>query len=156
MPRTPFELRIPPVVLVLLFALAMWMLAQAAPREPLLPGAAREVLTMLLALSGLLVAWLGVREFRRARTTVNPLRPDEATAMVRSGVYRWSRNPMYLGMLALLGAWSIWLGNALNLVLLPLFVLAMNRLQIAPEERALEQRFPAEFAEYRRQVRRWL
>lgn len=150
------SIRIPPVVVVLLFALAMWMLAQEVPREPLLPGTARVTLATLLALAGLLVAGLGVREFRRARTTVNPLRPDEATAMVRSGVYRWSRNPMYLGMLVLLGAWSVWLGNVFNLALLPVFVLAMNRLQIAPEERALQQRFPEEFAEYRRRVRRWL
>jgi protein-S-isoprenylcysteine O-methyltransferase Ste14 len=156
MTRTPFELRIPPVVLVLLFGLGTWMLAQAFPREPLLAGYARNVASAALAVAGLLAAWLGVREFRRARTTVNPLRPDEASAMVRSGVYRCTRNPMYLGMLLLLGAWSLWLGNVFGLALLPLFVLAMNVLQIVPEERALAQRFPEEFAEYRRRVRRWL
>jgi protein-S-isoprenylcysteine O-methyltransferase Ste14 len=156
MARTPFELRIPPVVVVLLFALGMWMLAQAFPREPLLASPARVLVAVLLATAGLLVAWLGVREFRRARTTVNPLRPDEASAMVRSGVYRYSRNPMYLGMLLLLGAWGLWLGSGLALLLLPLFVLALNWLQIVPEERALAARFPGEFAEYRRCVRRWL
>jgi protein-S-isoprenylcysteine O-methyltransferase Ste14 len=76
--------------------------------------------------------------------------------MVTSGVYRHTRNPMYLGMLCLLGAWAAWLGNAAALLGLPAFVAYMNRFQIAPEERALAQRFGAAFDAYAARVRRWL
>ena len=94
--------------------------------------------------------------FRRAKTTVNPLSPDQASALVVSGIYRWTRNPMYLGMLLLLVGWAFILSNWAALVILPLFVIYLNRFQIGPEERALQARFGAEFDNYRRRVRRWL
>jgi protein-S-isoprenylcysteine O-methyltransferase Ste14 len=98
----------------------------------------------------------GIREFRVARTTVNPLQPGQATSMVTSGIYRFTRNPMYLGMMLLLVAWSAWLGNALALLLAALFVLYIGRFQIAPEERMLSRLFGPDFDAYRGQVRRWL
>ena len=94
--------------------------------------------------------------FRRAKTTVNPLKPDAASALVVRGVYRWTRNPMYLAMLLLLIAWVCIVSNWAALAMLPLFVAYLNRFQIGPEERALQARFGAEFESYRRQVRRWL
>jgi protein-S-isoprenylcysteine O-methyltransferase Ste14 len=148
--------RIPPVAIVLGFGIVMALVARAWPQSMLLPGTARYLLVALLAAAAVAVVGVGLLGFRRARTTVNPLRPEQAQALVRSGVYRFSRNPMYLGMLLALGAWCTWLGNPLNLLLLPLFVMAMNRLQIVHEERALAERFPEQFADYRRQVRRWL
>lgn len=155
-PRSTKSPRIPPVVVVLAFGLAMALIARVLPRATLLSGVPRLVLVVLLAAVAVTIVALGIREFRVARTTVNPLRPEEASAMVQTGIYRYTRNPMYLGMLLALAAWCTWLGNAYNLILLPVFVLAMNRLQITPEESALAQRFPQEFADYRRRVRRWL
>jgi protein-S-isoprenylcysteine O-methyltransferase Ste14 len=102
------------------------------------------------------VAVAGVLEFRRARTTVNPTTPQAATSMVRSGIYRHTRNPMYLGMLLVLAGWAVWLASLAAVAVLPVFVLYLNRLQIEPEERALASRFGADFEEYRRSVRRWL
>jgi len=94
--------------------------------------------------------------FLRRRTTVNPLKPSSASVLVTEGVYRLTRNPMYLGLATLLLAWAIYLGNLAALAGVPLFILYMNRFQIGPEERALEARFGAEYIAYRARARRWL
>jgi protein-S-isoprenylcysteine O-methyltransferase Ste14 len=149
------ELRVPPVVVTLLAALLMTLLAWPATGLHW-PAPWRASAALLLLAAGITVAVAGVREFRRARTTVNPLTPAAASAMVRSGVYRHTRNPMYLGMLLALAGWAVWLASLLAVAVLPVFVLYLNRLQIEPEERALASRFGADFEEYRRSVRRWL
>jgi protein-S-isoprenylcysteine O-methyltransferase Ste14 len=115
-----------------------------------------EFIALGFVLLGATIAISGVLSFRRARTTVNPLKPDTSSSLVRSGVYTLTRNPMYLGMLMLLLAWGIYLSNALALLFVPLFLVYMNRFQIEPEERALTARFGQEFVAYTRQVRRWL
>ena len=109
-----------------------------------------------VALAGLATAGLGVMAFRRARTSCSPLRPEAASHLVCAGIYRRTRNPMYLGMLLLLLGWGALLANALALVFAVAFVPLMNRLQIGPEERTLAERFGAEFAAYRAAVRRWI
>ena len=150
------ELRVPPVIVVAICALAMWLIARELAPGPL-SVPARLGLAATLAVVGVTLALAGIREFRAARTTVNPLQPEQAAAMVTSGVYRFTRNPMYLGMFCLLVAWAAWLGRlAPFLAVLPAFVLYMNRFQIRPEERALEQRFGAAFREYAARVRRWI
>jgi len=102
------------------------------------------------------VGLAGVVAFRRARTTVNPLQPERASALVTGGIYRHTRNPMYLAVATMLLAWGLWLGNALGPLGAVLFVAWMDRLQIPPEERALAALFGEEFERYRRKVRRWL
>ncbi len=149
------ELRIPPLALLLGFAAIALGLARWLPELQLaIPGA--PLLALALALAGSLVVLLGVQAFRRARTTVNPTQPGNTSAMVASGVYRLSRNPMYLGFAALLLAVAVWLSHALALALVPAFVLYMNRFQIAPEERYLASKFGEAFTDYRHRVRRWL
>ena len=149
------ELRVPPVVVTLLSALLMTLLARSATGLHW-PTPLRFAGALLLFAAGVAIAVAGVREFRRASTTVNPLTPAAASAMVRSGIYRHSRNPMYLGMLLVLAGWAVWLASLAAVAVLPVFVLYLNRLQIEPEERALASRFGADFEEYRRSVRRWL
>ena len=149
------ELKIPPLVLVALFALAMWLLAQLVP--PLaLPSYWGLVLACIFASVGVAVAVSGVLAFRRVNTTVDPRVPQQTSSLVARGIYRYSRNPMYLGFLLLLTALACYLMNAAAFILLPLFVLYMNRFQIAPEERFLLQKFGAEYQSYTTQVRRWL
>jgi len=116
----------------------------------------RELAAGMLLIAALIIGLPAVLGFRRAKTTVNPLKPDAASALVVRGVYRWTRNPMYLAMLLLLIAWVCIVSNWAALAMLPLFVAYLNRFQIGPEERALQARFGAEFESYRRQVRRWL
>jgi len=133
----------------------MWLAARAVPGLAVdHPG--RIVLAALAATAGFAAAIAGVVQFRRAKTTVNPLRPETASSLVTGGVYRVSRNPMYLGMALILFGWAVWLGNPATVLVLPLFVAYMTRFQIIPEERALTATFGEVFAEYRRRVRRWL
>jgi protein-S-isoprenylcysteine O-methyltransferase Ste14 len=105
---------------------------------------------------GVMIGLMGVAEFIRKRTTVNPHKPDNTNNLVRSGVYTISRNPMYLGLLICLFAIAVYLGYTLNLLILPVFVTYMNEFQIKPEEDVMEQKFGVEFSEYKKQVRRWI
>jgi protein-S-isoprenylcysteine O-methyltransferase Ste14 len=148
-------MRIPPVAVVLVAAIFMWLTSRAVPALAFVIPV-QTFIAIALALVGTVVAILGVTSFVRAGTTVNPLSPDAASSLVTSGVYTISRNPMYLGFLFLLLGWGIYLSNFLALMIVPLFVVYMNRFQIAPEERALRARFGAGFAAYCTRVRRWL
>jgi protein-S-isoprenylcysteine O-methyltransferase Ste14 len=109
-----------------------------------------------LAFLAAVIALAGVVAFRANKTTVNPLKPGAASAVVSSGVYRYSRNPMYLGLLLALAAWAIYLSNALAALFLPAFVAYMNQFQIRPEERALLAKFGPAFSQYLAAVRRWV
>jgi protein-S-isoprenylcysteine O-methyltransferase Ste14 len=133
----------------------MWLVARLSPALAVfIPG--RRGVALALAATGAAVALAGVAEFRRVRTTVNPLRPEKASALVTSGIFRWTRNPMYLGLAIVLLGWAAWLAHPLAALGVPAFVLWMGRWQIPREERALEQLFGAEFAQYKTRVRRWL
>lgn len=149
------DLKVPPLAVLLCAAAAMWLAAAAAPSlTRAWPFAA--VAAGILSLAGLAVALAGVLSFRRARTTVNPLTPGAASALVTSGIYRFTRNPMYLGFALVLLAWAVFLGNPLSLALVGAFVLYIDRFQIQPEERALAALFGAAFKTYTQAVRRWL
>jgi protein-S-isoprenylcysteine O-methyltransferase Ste14 len=149
------ELKIPPPVVMLLVGVLMWLASSVLPASQFaIPG--RTVLACGVALAGLVVAVLGFASFRRAGTTVDPRKPGEASSLVVAGVYKLTRNPMYLGDLVILIGWAMWLSNALAFVFLPVFVLYINRFQIEPEERALAQKFGSEYAVYKAKVRRWL
>ena len=149
------ELKVPPVVVVFLMATLMWLVSRAVP-EFAFEIPARDLLAVSLAIVGVGVSILGIAAFRRARTTVNPMNPDASSALVRSGIYSRTRNPMYVGFLLILAAWAIFLSNVLAFLLLPAFVVYMNRFQIEPEERALESLFGEEFVAYKSRVRKWL
>jgi protein-S-isoprenylcysteine O-methyltransferase Ste14 len=87
---------------------------------------------------------------------VNPLDPSKASRLVTDGVFRVSRNPMYLGLVLLLIAWSIWLGSASPWLVPPLFVILLTVVQIILEEHALSQRFGEQYLAYQRSVARWI
>jgi protein-S-isoprenylcysteine O-methyltransferase Ste14 len=149
------ELKVPPVPLAAIFAAAMFGVSLVTPAVTfVIPG--RIGITVGLALLSTVIALAGVAAFRANKTTVNPLNPGAASALVSSGVYRFSRNPMYLGFLLALAAWAIYLSNALAALFLPAFVAYMNRFQIKPEERALLAKFGAAFSQYMADVRRWV
>ena len=116
-----------------------------------------------VTMAGVAVACIGLAlnvspkfAFRRARTTVNPLRPDAVSQLVTHGPYRITRNPMYLGHALMLTGWVIALVHPLAFAAVPAYVMWIDRLQIPPEEAALAARFPQEFADYAKRVRRWL
>jgi protein-S-isoprenylcysteine O-methyltransferase Ste14 len=149
------KLKIPPPVVAITMAALMWLIARAVPTLWFaLP--ARRGLTACVALAGVSTALAGVAAFRRARTTVNPLRPERASSLVVSGIYRITRNPMYVGLLLVLVAWALFLSNALAVIMLPAFILYMTHFQIRPEEAALTSAFGPAFTTYKSRVRRWL
>ena len=147
------ELKLPPPALALLLALLMWLAPMwVAP----LPWAWRIALAAALLGLGLAIGLVAVAACWRAHTTIHPSHPMRTTALVTGGVFRLSRNPMYLCQLLCLLAWAAYLSNPLALALAPLFVLYLNRFQIDPEERALAVLFGARYAAYKSAVRRWL
>lgn len=152
------ELKVPPPVVALCLALLMWLVASAVPVAPPfdLSIGLRASLAVALAVIGQGISIAGIVSFRHARTTINPLKPGAASALVRDGVFRFTRNPMYLGLLLTLVGWAVWLWSPAALLFLPVFVLYIDRFQISPEERALATLFGAEFAGYRTRVRKWL
>jgi protein-S-isoprenylcysteine O-methyltransferase Ste14 len=135
--------------------MAGWILARVCPALDF-DFPARGWVAATFALLGMVCSILGVASFRRARTTVNPLKPDSASTLVVSGIYRVTRNPMYLGFLFLLVAELVWLSNAIALFAAAFFVIYMNAFQIVPEEQALARAFGIEFLNYTTRVRRWL
>lgn len=149
------ELRIPPPLVGVVIAIAMWA-AESMP--PLLgfPSGVRVWGGALLAVLGFGVMLGGVIAFRQAQTTINPLKPETSSALVSSGVYSFTRNPMYLGMAVLLLAWAVYLASLWSFVGPVAFALYITRFQILPEEWALEKLFGAAFQEYKKNVRRWL
>lgn len=146
---------VPPPVIVAVIGLAMWAVDRKLEYGKFESALQAPVAGVLLA-AGLLVMFAALSFFIAARTTVNPLRPSRASTLVMTGMFRISRNPMYLGDVLVLAALAVWLGNAINIALLFVFVWYINRFQIFPEERALTELFGASYVAYCSQVRRWL
>jgi len=149
------ELKIPPPLIALFLAILMWF-TPALPGSAAIPSSLRIGLALALFGLGLGIAVSGVVAFRRARTTLNPTKASSASALVKSGVFRFTRNPMYLGLLLELFAWTVFLSNPMTLLFLPVYVLYINRFQIVPEERVLTSLFGTEYSAYKKSVRRWL
>jgi protein-S-isoprenylcysteine O-methyltransferase Ste14 len=150
------ENRIPPPFVALAAALLMWLASLLSPDVRGAPFAWRATLAIVVAAVGVAFSVAGMRAFHRAKTTMNPFAPDTASALVTGGVYRLTRNPMYLGLLLDLLAWAVFLWDPLALAVLPFFVLYIHRFQIVSEERALSSLFGTEYAAYQHLVRRWL
>jgi protein-S-isoprenylcysteine O-methyltransferase Ste14 len=149
------KLIIPPPVQGLITGGAMWLIAQQIPALSFSVSFQAYLAGGLIAV-GLLIELIAVAAFLKAKTTVTPLQPSKTKTLVIDGLYRFSRNPMYLGLAILLTGWMIWLGNPINLILLAGFIAYMTAFQIKPEEAALREKFSAEYDAYCRRVRRWI
>ena len=145
--------RIPPPILALLMIGLVYL-------SSLLIGSVsfdyQASLSVLLVIVGLSCALASFRLFARNKTTISPLTPSETSVLKTQGMYRYSRNPMYLGLLLLIIAATIWFGTWFGIIISLFFILLMNILQIIPEEEALLQIFGEEYLEYKKKVRRWI
>ncbi|MFP8489719.1 methyltransferase family protein [Gracilimonas sp. Q87] len=149
------NLKIPPGVVFIICMGLMWLIKENL-HSSILKFEGHLLLAFGCFAVGVIIGLLAVIEFIRKRTTVNPHKPENSSKLVTSGVYTYSRNPMYLALLiALISAVLYW-GNPFILVVLPIFVWYMNEFQIKPEEEIMEQKFGVEFSEYKKKVRRWL
>jgi len=135
--------------------LTMWALAEALPRLDF-DFAARRWAAAILIPAGLAIGIAAFLQFRRADTTINPMTPDRSAALVTTGLYGISRNPIYVADAVILVGCALLFANALAFLAVPLFAAYVQRFQIAAEERALRGRFGEPFEAYCRRVRRWL
>jgi len=149
------ELKVPPPIVALVLALLMWMTPAVAGLVQI-PYPARVLCAVVLVCIGQGIGIAGVFAFRRAKTTENPINASLASSLVTQGVYRYTRNPMYLGFLLTLLAWAMFLANPFAVLWVVVFVLYITRFQIIPEERALTSLFGAEYEAYKGRVRRWI
>lgn len=148
------ELKIPPALVTALCALLTWGLAKSGPEK--IPTLFSTIASSATALFGLLLATLGVVEFLTNKTTINPAAPEKSTKLVSSGVYRLTRNPMYLGLAFVLTAFSISLRSPLSLIGAFVFIAYITCFQIIPEERILLNKFGDKYSDYKTNVRRWI
>ena len=149
------EHKIPPPAVGLGIGILMWHVATLVPSFDV-PYGVRLGLALASLVVGQAIAISGMVSFRRAKTTVNPIKISTASSLVSSGIFQYTRNPMYLGMAVTLVGWAAYLASWAALLAMPLFVLYINRFQIAPEERVMASLFGADYAAYKEKVRRWI
>ena len=148
------KLKIPPVIVLIVFGALMYLLSIFLP-VGYFEFFGRSYLMYALLVGAITIGLISLVQFFKSKTTVDPTVPEKATSLVTSGVYKISRNPMYLGMLLILLAWGLWLGNAFNVLLAAGFVLYMNKFQIVPEEEVLSKMFGVAYKQYCVLTRRW-
>ena len=148
------NLKLPPALVFLIFSFLMYLLSRLLPFGDF-EFFGRDYLLLFLMGMAVLIAIISLFQFFTSKTTIDPRTPFKATKLVSGGIYRFTRNPMYLAILLVLLAWGLWLGNAFNALLAAGFVGYMNKFQIRPEEEALATIFGKEFQLYCTQVRRW-
>lgn len=145
------SLKVPPPAYLLLGASLIFLTSRRQSSRPRW----RWLGLPLLGL-GLSLDLFALRRFHQHKTTVNPMRPEKAANLVSEGPYRFTRNPMYLGMALLLSGWSIMRTSLSGLLVVPAFVWTITQVQIKPEEKILSEKFGEPYLAYLKQVRRWL
>ncbi|MDF4222016.1 isoprenylcysteine carboxylmethyltransferase family protein [Maribacter huludaoensis] len=148
------ELKVPPALVFLCFALLMYLLAEFLPIG-YFDFFGRLLLTKILVGVGVIIALFALFQFRKSKTTIDPTKPEKASELVVDGIFKYSRNPMYLAMLLILLALGVFLGNAFNTLVAAGFVSYMNKFQIVPEERILLNKFGRSYKDYCILTRRW-
>lgn len=149
------ELRVPPVAVFVLVVLLMYWLKGLTPTFKITVPLVEFVVAALTLLSGF-IGIAGVYEFRKAKTTVNPVKPESASSVVNTGVFAYTRNPMYVALLLLIIALGLWWQHLSVIPCGALFISYMNRYQIKPEEHVLERLFGEDYLKYKNRVRRWI
>ena len=148
-------LKEPPVAQVIITAAAMYGVSKMVPALTFsLNGS--TALAVGLGVIGMSLGVMGVTQFRKAQTTPNPQALEKVSSLVTSGIYRYSRNPMYLGLVLILLGWAFYLSHFLAFVLLPVFILYMTRFQIQPEEQMIARKYGKTYQAYLNKVRRWI
>ena len=147
------DVKIHPPVLLVIHIFVAWLLGRVIVLPFKVPPIFGNV-GLGLAASGFLFGMLSLYEFRKARTTLNP--HGSVKTIVSNGIYRLTRNPIYLGMVCMLSGYPLTFGNVWGIVLAPVFIFLMNTLVIEHEEAYLEKKFGDEYTSYKSQVRRWL
>lgn len=149
------ERKLPPPLVFIILCLAIKFTSDEFNTLSVNLPFAHIVLIACLVVS-VLVGFAGVYEFRKAKTTISPIQVKHASKVVDTGVFSFTRNPMYLSMFVLLFGFAYWQQNILSMLITFIFVFYINRFQIFPEEAALEELFGATYVDYKQRVRRWI
>ena len=145
--------KIPPPIVTLVFAALIYFSSEWSPS---IVFRGQNLISLFLMMLGFLVLLIAISAFIKLKTTINPLKPEAASSLVTMGIFRISRNPMYLGMLLLIISLWIKTGAVLGFILVAGFIAYLNYFQILPEERAMKGLFSDKYKTYCQQVRRWL
>lgn len=147
------ETRIPPPIVTLVFGLSIYFSREIFQAVEIKYSFYIGILLLILGLAILISA---VRLFRNDKTTVNPLSPEQATKLVTDGIFKYSRNPMYLGMVFILSSMAVFFNLIGGIILIALFCFYITKFQIIPEERAMSNLFSQDFNKYKHATRRWI
>ena len=145
--------KIPPPIVAILFAVLIFYFSDSFAYVDL---PFKKYISLYFVLLGFFITSSSARNFKNKETTVNPIKPEEASQLVTDGFFKITRNPMYLGMLLFLLGLSIYNGLIVGLVFLPLFVGYITYFQIIPEESAMIEIFGEDYKAYMKKVRRWI
>ena len=145
--------KIPPPIVTLLFSALIYFSSKWSPN---IVFSGQSIISLFLMTVGFIVLLIAISAFFKFKTTINPLKPEDATSLVTTGIFRLSRNPMYLGLLLLIISLWVKTGAVSGFILVPSFIAYLNNFQILPEERAINALFSGEYEVYCQQVRRWL
>ena len=149
------KLLIPPPVYALMIGFLMWLLNHNFPIYHLIDAPWNKIGIAIILIAASSDAW-SIFLFLKKHTTANPMKPENTTGLVTKGLYKITRNPMYVGLLTMLTGYAIWLGSLSPFLVLPLFYFLITEMQIKPEEQILEKKFGQEYLNYKNSVRRWL
>ena len=149
------QLKIPPPVYAIGIGVIMWLLNRYFPVANIIETPWNRVGIAIIIAAVSLDLW-SLFLFLKKHTTPNPMKPENTTGIVTGGLYQYTRNPMYLGLLIILFGFAMWLGSLTPFLMLPVFYYVITEMQIKPEERMLEKNFGNEYLNYKNSVRRWL
>ena len=143
---------IPPPIVTIVFLFVIFFTKDFFRFSVMLPSS----LGFIIILVGLMIIFIAARQFKAVNTTINPIKPENASVLVNKGIFSYSRNPMYLGMLLIIIGFSIIHNLIAVLVIMPLWVIYITNFQIIPEEQAMKILFKEDFLNYCKKTRRWI
>tara|TARA_Y100000768_G_C23525222_1_gene472189 strand:+ start:102 stop:554 length:453 start_codon:yes stop_codon:yes gene_type:complete len=149
------KLLIPPPIQALLSAILMWLISRYFQYANF-SFKGMNIFALVFLIIAIIIIIMGINKFREIKTTISPLEPNRTSSLVNTGIYRYTRNPMYLGLLLMLFSTALFLKNFIGFLIIPLFILFITRNQILPEEESLDNIFREEYKNYKKKVRRWI
>ena len=149
------KLLIPPPIQALLSAILMWLISRYFQHANF-SFKGMNIFALVFLIIAIIIIIMGIYKFREIKTTISPLEPNRTTSLVNTGIYGYTRNPMYLGLLLMLFSTALFLKNPICFLIIPLFILFITRNQILPEEESLDNIFREEYKNYKKKVRRWI
>ena len=146
-------IKIPPPVLVLILVSSNYF---SSKKIDLIHLPNQDLISIIILLIGILILINPIFKFIKSKTTIDPIKFKKVNKLIISGIYKYSRNPMYLGLLMIVISTSIFFLNIFSITTPLLFYCWINRFQIKREEIFLTEKFGEEYMSYKTKTRRWI